>query len=88
MAENFPGAEEKVVEYFGSRESVRLAYLFGSAAEGREGPLSDIDIAVNLDESLDARAGFRMRLRLMSELAGILRTDRVDRVVMNDARRF
>ncbi|MCX7682029.1 MAG: nucleotidyltransferase domain-containing protein, partial [Anaerolineae bacterium] len=31
-----------------ARHGVVLAYLFGSQAEGRAGPLSDVDIAVLL----------------------------------------
>ncbi|WP_235856280.1 nucleotidyltransferase domain-containing protein [Methanolobus halotolerans] len=33
-------------EFFRTEEHVELAYLFGSVAEGEEGPLSDIDIGV------------------------------------------
>ena len=33
---------------------VLFAYLFGSQATGRAGPLSDVDVAVYLDDSVDA----------------------------------
>ncbi|AKB43803.1 nucleotidyltransferase domain-containing protein, partial [Methanosarcina vacuolata] len=39
-------------EFFNKKEYVELAYLFGSTAEGTEGPLSDIDIGVYLSSKL------------------------------------
>ena len=36
--------------FFADRDDVMFAYLFGSAARGDVGPLSDIDIAVMCDD--------------------------------------
>ena len=72
-------------EYFKAQEYVELAYLFGSTAEGTEGPLSDIDIAVYLSGKLTKGERIDKRLELMGELATLLKTDHVDLVVMNDA---
>ncbi|WP_440948017.1 type VII toxin-antitoxin system MntA family adenylyltransferase antitoxin [Methanosarcina sp. T3] len=72
-------------EFFKSREYVELAYLFGSTAEGTEGPLSDIDIAVYLSGKLTKGERIEKRLELMGELSSLLRTDNVDLLVMNDA---
>jgi len=77
--------EKKVVEYLSKQERVKLAYLFGSVAEGKEGKLSDIDLAVFLDESLSKKERFDLQLKLMSEMSSILKTDKVDLIVMNDA---
>lgn len=72
-------------EFFKARGYVELAYLFGSTAEGTEGPLSDIDIAVYLSGKLTKGERIEKRLELMGELATFLKTDHVDLLVMNDA---
>lgn len=77
--------EKKVVEFLSKQKRVKLAYLFGSVAEGKEGKLSDIDIAVFLDESLSKKERFDLQLKLMSELTSIMKTDRIDLIVMNNA---
>jgi len=77
--------EEKIKELLGRERQVELAYLFGSAARGETGKLSDIDVAVYLDESLSSGERFKLQLRLMGELASVLRTNKVDLVLMNDA---
>lgn len=77
--------EEKIKRLLGREKHVKLAYLFGSAARGRIGKLSDVDIGVYLDESLTPEKRFDLQLRLMSELASLLGTNKVDLVVMNDA---
>lgn len=63
---------------------VKLVYFFGSKARGREGPLSDYDFGVYLDEK-DKKKRFDLRLNLMGKLSSALRTDAVDVVVLNDA---
>ncbi len=47
--------DNKLMDFFNKQEHVRLAYLFGSAASGKAGKLSDIDIAVLLDDSLSKK---------------------------------
>ena len=42
----------KVAQYFASRPEVEFAYLYGSYGVGREGPLSDVDIAVYLTKEI------------------------------------
>jgi len=74
-----------VVKILSEQERVKLAYLFGSAAEGKEGKLSDVDLAVYLDESLSKKEKFNLQLKLISELTSILKTDKVDLAIMNDA---
>ena len=77
--------DKRVVEFLNKQMHVKLAYLFGSVAEGKEGKLSDVDIAVFLDESLSKPERFNLQLKLISGLTSILKTDRVDLVIMNDA---
>ena len=85
MANKLTGQEKRVVEFLSTQERVKLAYLFGSVAEGKEGKLSDVDLAVFLDESLSKKEKFSLQLKLISELTGILKTDKVDLTVMNNA---
>jgi predicted nucleotidyltransferase len=76
--------DENVTGFLSKQKHVKLAYLFGSVAEGKEGKLSDVDIAVFLDESLSKKQRFHLQLKLMCELTSILKTDKVDLVIMND----
>lgn len=76
---------EKAVELLRREKQVKLAYLFGSAARGDAGKLSDIDIGVYLDDSLSEEQRFKLQLELVSKLASALKTDKVDLIVMNDA---
>lgn len=75
---------DKLSRFFRGQKEVRVAYLFGSVASGKTGPLSDVDVGVFLDESLSKKKRFRLNLRLISEISGILKTDRLDVVLMND----
>ncbi|KAF5430911.1 hypothetical protein C5S35_04425 [Candidatus Methanophagaceae archaeon] len=76
---------ERITDYLNKQERVKLAYLFGSVAEGKEGRLSDVDLAVFLDESLSKKQRFNLQLKLISELTSILKTDKIDLVIMNNA---
>ena len=61
---------------------VVFAYLFGGAAAGRLRPLSDVDVAVYLEETRDPVEG---RLETIGAVTGHLGTDEVDVVVLNTA---
>lgn len=77
--------EEEVKNFLKNQDQVKLAYLFGSVALEEYGKLSDVDIAVFLDESLEKKERWNLELRLIADLGDILKADRVDLVVMNDA---
>jgi len=77
--------EKEVKEFLQKQDHVELAYLFGSIALQKAGKLSDVDLAVFLDESLDRKEKFRKKLRLIADLEDILKIDRLDLVIMNDA---
>ena len=66
--------------YLQSHEEVLFAYLFGSLAKGKPGPLSDIDIAVYLSTEHDLP---ERKLEILGRLNDILETDEVDLVVLN-----
>lgn len=67
---------------FGKEKDVRFAYLFGSLASGKAGPLSDIDLAIWVADGVDV---FSLRLRLMKSLSKALKADNFDLVVLNRA---
>lgn len=75
----------KVKAFIEEQESVRVAYLFGSYAKCKAGPLSDFDIAVLLERHLDKQESFNLKLKLINGISSILKTDKLDIVVMNNA---
>jgi predicted nucleotidyltransferase len=74
---------EKIILVFKSYKKVGLAYLFGSRATGKVGPLSDYDFAIYLDEK-DLKKRFDIRLELMGKVSRVLETDALDLCVIND----
>ncbi|MBU3942862.1 nucleotidyltransferase domain-containing protein [Patescibacteria group bacterium] len=74
---------EKLINKFRPYPKIKLVYLFGSRATGKIGPMSDYDFAVYLDEK-DSKKRFEIRLELISKVCGILKTDDVDLVILND----
>lgn len=77
---------DRLKTFLGKQEFVRAAYLFGSVAEGREGPLSDIDFAVFLDQNLSKGDIRKKKMFLINKMASILRSDNFDLVIMNEAK--
>jgi predicted nucleotidyltransferase len=59
-------------------------YIFGSRAEGKARPWSDVDLAVVLREGLDADARWGKRLALLADACQRLGTDAVDLIVIED----
>lgn len=83
MRELTQHAIEKIVsETVGRCNTAVLAYIFGSTARDRRGPLSDIDVAVYIDPL--EQAGDEMGL-LNDDLCRALKTDRVDLVSLTEA---
>lgn len=62
---------------------VKLAYFFGSQAEGKAGPLSDYNFAVYVETARKSKS-LDIRLRLMDQIGRLLRSDKVDVVLLND----
>jgi predicted nucleotidyltransferase len=67
------------------KQKVVSAYLFGSQAKDKVGPLSDIDIAISFGESVKANERFDLRLETLGQLTDLFKTDKIDLVVLNDA---
>jgi hypothetical protein len=74
---------KKLEEYFTAKDEVILAYLFGSVAKGEFNRLSDVDVAVLLDENLTKQEMFDLELKIIDDIVGILKIDDIDLTIMN-----
>ncbi|MDQ7787561.1 MAG: nucleotidyltransferase domain-containing protein [Thermodesulfovibrionales bacterium] len=61
---------------------IKLVYFFGSRAGRSCGPLSDYDFAVYFGNIKPARM-FSIKLDLIAQISQILKSDRVDIVILN-----
>jgi predicted nucleotidyltransferase len=75
---------ENLLDVFASLPEVKLAYFFGSRSRGQDGPLSDYDFAVYVDERNPLRV-HDIRLSLMERICQSVGSDRVDVVMLNTA---
>jgi predicted nucleotidyltransferase len=75
-------ARARIADVVAARSEVVFALLFGSRAQGSARPDSDWDIAVYVDEQVDARGRFQLRRELAASLEPNIS---VDIVVLNDA---
>ena len=69
-------------DYLELHPKVLFAYLFGGLAKGKIQPLSDVDIALYLAESISLPD---IKLDILGNLINILQTDEIDLVVLNTA---
>ncbi|MBM4461206.1 MAG: nucleotidyltransferase domain-containing protein [Chloroflexi bacterium] len=77
--------EAGLVAFLATQEDIVAAYLFGSLAQGRAGPRSDIDIAVLLRRVPDPASDERdPRFRLMDELRRFADRE-ADVIILNTA---
>lgn len=74
---------EDLDDIFRLYPQIKLVYFFGSKARGTDGPLSDYDFAIYLDEK-DFKKRFEIRLELLAKVSRELKTDDVDLCVLND----
>lgn len=73
-----------LVRIFESFPEVKLAYFFGSKANGTDGPLSDYDFAVYLDlDKKETVKMFDIKFNLEAKLSLELKTDKIDVVILN-----
>ncbi|MEA3355929.1 MAG: nucleotidyltransferase domain-containing protein [Candidatus Bipolaricaulota bacterium] len=86
------GAEtirKKIEPYFAQRKEVLLAYLFGSVAQGRANRLSDIDIALLVDEKeserLNTKQPYGYKATVIADLMGLLQTNEIDLILLHEA---
>jgi hypothetical protein len=80
---------DKVAKYFSTRPEIKVGYIFGSRARGKENKLSDIDIAILVDEEkVPNDLPFGYKANIITELIQVLRTQRVDLVILNESPLF
>ena len=82
LPENIEEMLPKTETYLRSRPDILFAYLFGGLARGKPLPLSDVDIAVYLRETVDS---FEKKLEILGKLTDLLETDEIDLVMLNEA---
>lgn len=68
--------------FFQLYPQIKLVYLFGSQARKTSGPLSDYDFAFYIDEK-DKKKLFDLKLDLISRLSQLLKSDKIDVVILN-----
>jgi len=76
---------KKSLEKIFKKERVILAYLFGSAARRKMGPLSDIDIGVLFSEKIKKENYFDKGLELASKIDKTLGIYKTEVVCLNQA---
>ena len=80
--------KEKLVNYFGTRDEVLLAYLFGSCLQEKFGRNHDIDIALFLEpesyRSLDENKPFGYKAEMVVEFMNLLKYDLIDLSILNN----
>lgn len=77
-----PGVLKELVALFEEYPEVKLVYLFGSRATGKDSPLSDYDFAVYLD-TRDTRRMHDIRFELYDRVGRLLKEDNIDIVILN-----
>lgn len=83
LFEKYKENQRKIRDLF-NRKEVVVAYLFGSLVKREISPLSDIDIAVYLDERIPRNRQNEVHMTLLNELITILGDD-LDLILMNSA---
>lgn len=76
---------QRIASLLEPRPEVLEAYLFGSHAQGRAQPHSDIDVAVYVDESIAEEGAFGYRAQLITEIMSGLRSNNIDLLILNQA---
>ncbi|MFQ6071035.1 MAG: nucleotidyltransferase domain-containing protein [Candidatus Aminicenantales bacterium] len=65
------------------RGEVKFAYIFGSYAKASTCSLSDIDIAVYVDEKIKEDRVFNLRLELIARVSKLLKREDIDLIILN-----
>lgn len=74
----------RLTKIFQNHQNINFVYLFGSQASGKTSPISDVDIAVHLDQKLDPKQRFQTHLQIISETCKALQRNDVDVADLND----
>ena len=83
MQGNFDEKLKMLRKFLAKQKFVSFAYLFGSHARRKAGPLSDVDIAVYLNNKSPKKM-HGMELFLINKIEDILEGDEFDVVILNN----
>ena len=75
----------RVITLVSEDQDVLALYLFGSGAQNRLQPLSDLDFGILLLRQLDKKQRFEKQIDLIGKFNDFFGTDEIDLVVLNDA---
>ncbi|MDI6802123.1 MAG: nucleotidyltransferase domain-containing protein [Thermodesulfovibrionales bacterium] len=73
---------KELISIFEVYPEIKLVYLFGSRATSKYGPLSDYDFAIYFDHK-DKNRIYEIKFELFDKISRLLKTDRIDVVVLN-----
>lgn len=79
--------EEILKEYGQGKKEITALYLFGSYAEGKQRPNSDIDIAILTEPYMNKQESFISRLNFKNDIAKLLKKD-IDLVIFQETGEF
>lgn len=80
-----PEAIPRMADFFAADERVLIAYLFGSQAQGKAHPRSDVDVAVRVQGNPSLEERDALRTEWEEALSGLLGRNDVEVVVLNGA---
>lgn len=76
-----------LIGYFQHHPEIEVAYIFGSLAQCRTTPLSDIDIAIMIDmQQIDMDIyPYGYKAAIIADLMKLFKTNNIDLVILNEA---
>ncbi len=66
-------------------QDVLALYLFGTGAQNRLEPMSDLDFGILLSRRLDKKQRFEKHIELIGRFNDFFGTDEIDLVILNDS---
>jgi hypothetical protein len=83
---SFESVKNTLADYFERHAEIEVAYIFGSMARGTSSALSDIDVAILVDEGLINEDKYRYgyKATIIADLIKLLKTNKVDLVILNE----
>ena len=86
-ADNLKKNQEFLIAYFEKHPEIEVAYIFGSVAQGTISSLSDIDIAVLIDNRQIDENSYRYgyKAEILSDFIKLFKTNAIDLVILNEA---
>lgn len=75
----------RLSDLFVEEETIDLVYLFGSVAKNKTTDLSDVDVAVRVNDDVKPEQRFRFQLNLLGKITDLLRLNNIDLIILNDS---